>query len=211
MRRHRRAAVCAAVVVALATSVVLAPSAGARRAAQSTSEKPKATEVGVTATTIHIAVIADVNTPLAPGLFKGSADAVQGFGKYINSKGGLAKRKVVVDFIDSKLSADETRNAIIQACQNDFAIVGTTALFLNNVDDMVSCKDIRPDRRPGLPDIPAAHDRPVAAEVARVVPDRRPDVVTTTNPSARDLPRAGRSVASGTSRRTSTRTCTASS
>ena len=34
--------------------------------AQSRGEKPKATEIGVTATEIHIAVIADVDNPFAP-------------------------------------------------------------------------------------------------------------------------------------------------
>ena len=82
-----------------------------------------------------------------------SADAVQAWGKYINAHGGLAGRKVQVDFIDSKLSPDETRNAIIQACANDFAMVGTTALFLNNVDDMVACKD-QAGQATGLPDVP---------------------------------------------------------
>ena len=141
------------IALATAAGVALAFTAGTASGQSTANEAPKATEVGVTADTIRIAVIADVNTALAPGLFKGSELAVEGFGKYINKKGGLAKRKVQVDFIDSKLSADETRNAIIQACQNDFAIVGTTALFLNNVDDMVNCKDIS-GKATGLPDIP---------------------------------------------------------
>ena len=135
-----------------ASALVLAVTAGTA-VGQSTKETPKATEVGVTDKEIHIAVIADVNTALAPGLFKGSADAVQAYGDYINKKGGLAGRKVVVDFIDSKLNPDETRNAIIKACAEDFAIVGTTALFLNNVDDMIACKDIT-GKATGLPDIP---------------------------------------------------------
>ena len=48
---------------------------------------------------------------------------------------------MAVDFIDSKLSGDENRNAIIKACQNDFAVVGNGALFMNNVDDLVACPD----------------------------------------------------------------------
>ena len=69
-------------------------------------------------------------------------------------------------------------------------MVGTTALFLNNVDDMVNCKDINgqgdgPARHPG------ADDRRVAAEVAGVVPDHRPDP-RLGPPVARDLPRARR-------------------
>jgi hypothetical protein len=140
------------VALATAVGVTVALCAGTA-SGQSSNEAPKATEVGVSADTIRIAVVADVNTALAPGLFKGSADAVQAFGKYINKKGGLAKRKVQVDFIDSKLSADESRNAMIQACQNDFAVVGTTALFLNNVDDMISCKDLK-GQATGLPEVP---------------------------------------------------------
>ncbi len=141
------------VALATAAALTLAFTAGTAAGQSAAKEAPKASEVGVSATEIHIAVIADVNTALAPGLFKGSELAVEGFGKYIDKKGGLAKRKVVVDFIDSKLSADETRNAIIQACQNDFAVVGTTALFLNNVDDMIACKDVN-GKATGLPEIP---------------------------------------------------------
>ena len=117
-------------------------------------------------------MIADVDTPLAPGVYAGARDAVQGFAKYINQQGGFAGRKVVVDFYDSKLTGDETRNAIIKACQNDFAVVGTGALFLNNVDDMVACPDkagakTGPARRPG------GHHLGTAAELAGVVPDHR--------------------------------------
>ena len=95
--------------------------------AQSSSEKPQATEVGVTASEIHIAVVADVDNPFAPGLFKGAVDGVKAGAAYLNSKaggGGLAGRKVVVDFYDSKLNGNESRNATIQGCQNDYALVG---------------------------------------------------------------------------------------
>ena len=146
---HRRfvvASVSAFCVVSLGL-VTSALGAGAA------DEKPTATEIGVSPTELRIAVIADVDTPLAPGASAGARDALQGFAKYINAQGGLAGRKVVVDFIDSKLNGDETRNAIIEACQNDFAIVGTGALFMNNVDDLVSCPD-KAGAATGLPDVP---------------------------------------------------------
>src|SRR5438034_6332732 len=95
--------------------------------AQSSSDTPKATEVGVTAKEIHIAVGADVDNPFAPGLFKGAVDGVKGAAKYINSKaggGGIAGRKLVVDFIDSHLNANDSRNAVITACTDDYAMVG---------------------------------------------------------------------------------------
>src|SRR6266550_2660556 len=80
-----------------------------------------------------VVLIADVDNPVRPGLFQGVVSGVRAFAKFINGRGGLAGRKVQVDFIDSHLSADEARNALIRACQEDFAIVGTTALFLNDI------------------------------------------------------------------------------
>lgn len=59
---------------------------------------------------------------------------------------------MVVDFIDSKLSGDEARNAVIKACAEDFAMVGTSAIFLNKVDDMQSCVD-QAGAATGIPDL----------------------------------------------------------
>jgi ABC-type branched-subunit amino acid transport system substrate-binding protein len=146
------AAAAAAVVGSLALTA--GPAAGqSSKEAPKATEKPTATEVGVTPTEIHIAVIADVDTPIAPNLFVGSKNAVEGFAKYINATGGIAGRKLVVDFYDSKINPNESRNATIQACQNDFAMVGTSAVFLTTVDDMRSCKD-KAGAATGIPDIP---------------------------------------------------------
>ena len=144
--------------VALGIAVALGVgSMAATAVAQSSSnEKPTATDVGITDKEIHIAVIADVDNAIAPNLFKASPDALAGFQKFINSKaggGGLAGRKLVVDFYDSKLNPTETRNAEIKACENDVAAVGTSAVFLTSVDDMRNCKD-QSGAVTGLPDIP---------------------------------------------------------
>jgi len=144
--------------VALGVAVMIGVSAlSATAGAQSSgSEKPKATDVGITPTEIHIAVIADVDNPIVPNLFKPDADAVKGVANYLNSKaggGGLAGRKVVVDFYDSKLNANATTNAEIQACENDVAMVGTSAVSLSSVDNMRNCKDST-GAATGLPDIP---------------------------------------------------------
>jgi ABC-type branched-subunit amino acid transport system substrate-binding protein len=141
-------------VAVLATMAVgLAVTAGSASGQSNGNETPKATDVGVTATEIHIAVMADVDNSIAPNLFKGSADAVKGFANFINATGKLAGRKVVVDFLDSKLNPNETKNAEIQACQNDFALVGTSSVFLTSVDDMRNCKDMT-GAATGIPDIP---------------------------------------------------------
>ncbi|HEY8216258.1 MAG TPA: ABC transporter substrate-binding protein [Acidimicrobiia bacterium] len=145
MRRIRWAALVA--MAALATSMTTAIAS-----AQGGNEKPQATDIGITEDTIRVAVIADVENPLRPGLFQGSKDGVEGWAKNLNKHGGLANRKVEVDFIDSKLSADDARNAFIKACSEDFAVVGATALFTNNVDDIESCVD-KAGAATGLPDI----------------------------------------------------------
>jgi hypothetical protein len=147
----RNAFVIGALIVSLAALSVGSASA------QSSNEKPKATEVGVTASEIHIGVVADVDNPFAPGLFKAAADGVKAGAAYLNSKeggGGLAGRKVVVDFYDSKLNPNESRNATIQGCENDYALVGTSALFLSQVDDIVNCKD-QAGQPTGIPDLSA--------------------------------------------------------
>jgi len=142
-------------VVLVGLFVVALAVVGVSPAMAQSGEAPKATEVGVTPTEIHIAVIADVDNPFAPGLFKGAVDGVTGAAKYINSKaggGGIAGRKLVVDFIDSHLNANDSRNGVITACQNDYAMVGNFMLFLSNVDDEVNCKD-QAGAATGIPDL----------------------------------------------------------
>ncbi len=112
----------------------------------------KGSEIGVTPTTITVTVIADVNNAIRPGLFKGSWDGMKAWGDYINSIGGLACRKVVVKEGDSKLSPTDATNALATACGDSMATVGTTALFLQDVTPMNTCKD-KAGVATGLPDI----------------------------------------------------------
>ncbi len=146
-------------VVALVAAIAAALGVLATTAAgQASKARLAATEVGVTGTEIHIAVIADVDNPIVPNIFLGARDAVQGFARYINASCAtknrcLAGRKLVVDFYDSKINANETRNAEILACTNDFAMVGTSAVFLTSVDEMRNCTD-QVGVTTGIPDIP---------------------------------------------------------
>jgi hypothetical protein len=139
--------------VLLTVAVVVGLIGSSLAAAGAQSAKPKADDVGITDSQIRLAVIADVDTPVQPGLFQKSVDAVRAWAKVVNQAGGLAGRKLVIDFIDSKLNPNETRNAIIKACANDFAMVGGEALFVNNVDDMVACKNAA-GQPIGIPDVP---------------------------------------------------------
>jgi len=147
---HRSSSLVAGLVV---VTLVIAGSVSASAAAA----KPTASEIGVTPTEIRIAVIADVDNPIVPGLFQGAVDGVRGAAKYLNSKaggGGVAGRKLVVDFIDSKLNANAARNATITACGQDLAMVGTSTTGLTTADDMANCAD-QAGAATGLPDVPA--------------------------------------------------------
>ena len=114
----------------------------------------EATDVGITATEIHIGVVADVDTPISPGLSQPLVSAVKAWGDQVNANGGLAGRKVVVTFYDSKLNPDEAVNAYTQACQNEFATVGSGAFVLLNPDPIQTCKD-KSGNAIGLPDVAA--------------------------------------------------------
>lgn len=151
MRRFHWVAALVAVAVMMAVSVSTASAQGGGGGSR---ESLTASDVGITPTEIRIGVIADTGSSIAPGLFQGSVDAVNAWAEYMNAKeGGLAGRKIVVDVYDSALDANKARNAIIEACARDFAIVGTAALFVNNVDDLVGCQDAK-GAATGLPDYP---------------------------------------------------------
>jgi ABC-type branched-subunit amino acid transport system substrate-binding protein len=114
----------------------------------------KATDVGVTADTITVEVMADVGSPLAPGLFQGNLDALNAYATYVNANGGIGCRKLVVKTWDSKLNADESKNGLIDSCANAVAMVGSNALFNPDVKTLVDCKDSS-GAATGLPDVAA--------------------------------------------------------
>ena len=116
-------------------------SASATQAASPAGSAGPGTDIGLTATTIKVGIIADVNNPLVPGLFQNSVNAVKAWAKDVNASGGLAGRKVVVDFCDSQLNPNATTNCVIKACQNDFALVGTSANALEDLSDIDGCKN----------------------------------------------------------------------
>ncbi len=96
--------------------------------------------------------MADTGSPLAPGLFQGSIDAVKAWGDAQNKAGGVACRKVVVKEWDSKLTPDDSTNGTIQACSTSFAMVGTTSLFVLDPAALATCKD-KAGAATGVPDV----------------------------------------------------------
>ena len=75
MKRTRWVALVAVLVVSVGTLAATAVTAGAQ---SSGGEKPKATDVGITATEIHVAVIADVDNPIVPQPVQGLEGRGQG-------------------------------------------------------------------------------------------------------------------------------------
>ena len=146
MRRGRWIALVA--VAALAAAGLSVTAAGAQE-----DEPLEATDKGVTADTITVTVVAAVDVPGAQGLFQGVVDGVEAWAEYTNDNGGLAGRDIEVKFVDSRLSGDEARNAFIQACEDSFALIGTSVLFLQNFDDLTSCTD-QAGAATGIPDFP---------------------------------------------------------
>ncbi len=128
-----------------------------------TGKAAPASEVGITATTIRVAMIADVNNSLEPGLFQKSVNAVKAWATIVNASGGLAGRKVVVDFCDSQLNPNATSNCVIHACQSDFAMVGTSANALEDLSDIDGCKNSA-GQPVGLPNLVAFAFLPLACD-----------------------------------------------
>jgi hypothetical protein len=119
----------------------------------------EATEVGVSADEITVTVVADTGSTIRPGLFQGSVDGVKAWADWRNENGGLACRQIVVRAADSKLSPDDAKNSIAAACGDSFALVGTTALFLNDMTAAENCKDDA-GATTGLPDLSVVQTNP---------------------------------------------------
>lgn len=122
--------------------------------ANCTKEALQATEIGVSADTITVEVMADTGSPLAPGLFQGNVDALNAYAKWVNANGGVGCRQLKVEAWDSKLDPTEAKNGIINACKTSLAMVGGNALFNPDVTVLGNCPD-KAGQPVGLPDFAA--------------------------------------------------------
>ena len=114
-----------------------------------------ATDVGITPTEIRIGVIADTGSPLAPGLFQGAVDGVQAWAEVHEREGEAASPAARSSSTPTTRSSPPTTPATRSSrrAARTSPIVGTSALFVNNIDDLVGCKDTK-GAATGLPDFP---------------------------------------------------------
>jgi len=164
MKRYRVVAVLMAVGLLAAacsrTDDTTTPAGGGTAATTSAANAKcegvtlEATDTGVTADTITIQVMADTGSPLAPGLFQGNVDALEGFEKFVNANGGIGCRQLKVETWDSKLTPDEAKNGQIQACTNALASVGGNSLFNPDVVTMNTCANAQ-GQPVGIPNVSA--------------------------------------------------------
>ena len=136
------------------TTAAAAPAASTTAPNQCANVTLQSTDVGITPTTIDVQVMADVGSPLAPGLFQGNFDAMNAFATYVNAHGGIACRQLKVTTWDTKLDASESLNGLINGCSNAFDLVGNNVLFNNDLTPMDKCVD-KTGAATGLPNISA--------------------------------------------------------
>jgi ABC-type branched-subunit amino acid transport system substrate-binding protein len=114
--------------------------------AQQAKSNGGSTDTGVTATTINLATIYDGTGP-EPGIFDSAKQAMNALAAYVNSQGGIYGRDLQIDALDDQTNTGGNRAATEQACQKDFAIVGSMSAFDDGGPPIVQqCK---------IPDVPA--------------------------------------------------------
>ncbi len=96
--------------------------------AASTSAGAAVATPGVTSNSITVGSISDISSPIA-GLFEGAKVGTEAYFAYINSKGGVNGRKLVLNGMDSAFSSGTVANEAQSIAKNDFAIVGGFSLL----------------------------------------------------------------------------------
>lgn len=136
MGRHRSLAVLFAAVLAVASAACGSRTEGGDTSApdadggeEGDGSSAASTDVGVTADTITIGVVADL-TGVVPGLFKAAPDAVEAFAAMVNEEhGGIHGRELVVEVYDTGTNDNGNRLAYEEACGEVFASVGSESAF----------------------------------------------------------------------------------
>jgi branched-chain amino acid transport system substrate-binding protein len=113
--------------LALAIGVgTLAAGSGAFDAAPTSASGPPVP--GITAKTVTVGSISDISSPV-PGLFEGAKVGTEAYFAYINSKGGVNGRKLILKGEDSAFSTGTVTSEVQTIAKTEFAIVGGFSLL----------------------------------------------------------------------------------
>src|SRR5947208_2255219 len=94
----------------------------------STASKSGAKAPGVTSSAITVGTVADLSG-LVPGLFAGAVNGTKAYADYINSKGGVNGKKIVVSSADTGTSCIGAKQAAQQLTGKVLAFVGSFSVF----------------------------------------------------------------------------------
>jgi ABC-type branched-subunit amino acid transport system substrate-binding protein len=128
------------VAAATLAALVVVPTSASVSAASSPASGQTA---GITSSTVTVGQIDDLSAPIA-GLFKGAEDGTQAYFNYINSKGGVDGRKILLDTRDSADSPSTVQAATRSIVSKDFAMVGGFSL-LDNIEGPTITASEMPD------------------------------------------------------------------
>ena len=120
-----------------------------------------ASDKGVTKDRIKVMTASDVSGVQA-ALFKSTHQAMSAFAAMINSQGGICGRVLAVDLKDTKADSTANSAAVREACDSDFALVGSMSAFDNGgASAGESC---------GIPDLTAITVNGARAKASNVYP-----------------------------------------
>jgi ABC-type branched-subunit amino acid transport system substrate-binding protein len=104
---------------------------------------------GITSSTVRVA---NVSTLAIGGLFKGALVGTEAYANYVDSTGGINRRKITVDSADDGFSGAGNKQATQNALNNDFALVGGFSLQDNFGGLLLKAN-------PGMPDVSVVLDQ----------------------------------------------------
>ncbi|MHB1583814.1 MAG: ABC transporter substrate-binding protein [Acidimicrobiales bacterium] len=105
-------------------TLTLAATAGTwSAAAAATTATP-----GITAHSVTVGQVDTLSGPV-PGLFEGAKDGTEAYFAYVNSKGGVNGRKLILQTDDDRFSGANYAADTAQLVKSDFALVGGFSLF----------------------------------------------------------------------------------
>jgi branched-chain amino acid transport system substrate-binding protein len=142
--RTRTVAVGLAVTVGASLGVTVAPppGAGAANVGSSIPASAFSTHVGITPTTVQVG---NISTHFAT-LFTGAAIGTQAYADYVNSKGGVNGRKIVVTQQNTGYSGTMNAQEVQASIAKDFALVGSFSVTATTGGKVLG-------RNPGMPDV----------------------------------------------------------